>query len=176
MAEKEGFEPPEGCPSTVFKTAAFDRSATSPDYCCNGFSSVTHRLPTLNVPFATFLDRRVDRSATSPMLYHRPQRQCVSEELLYPFPREGKTDAILIRVRRGLFVVRRIEPMSKSDAAPDPRSKPLRDIIVIGGSAGAVEALNEIVAGLPADFAASVFVVVHTSPSHTSWLPSILSQ
>ncbi len=30
MAEREGFEPPEGCPSTVFKTAAFDRSATSP--------------------------------------------------------------------------------------------------------------------------------------------------
>ena len=30
MAESEGFEPPEGCPSTVFKTAAFDHSATSP--------------------------------------------------------------------------------------------------------------------------------------------------
>ena len=30
LAEREGFEPPEGFPSTVFKTAAFDRSATSP--------------------------------------------------------------------------------------------------------------------------------------------------
>jgi hypothetical protein len=30
MAESEGFEPPEGCPSTVFKTAAFDHSASSP--------------------------------------------------------------------------------------------------------------------------------------------------
>ena len=30
MAEKEGFEPPEAFTSTVFKTAAFDRSATSP--------------------------------------------------------------------------------------------------------------------------------------------------
>src|SRR3569623_836054 len=30
MAEGEGFEPPEACASTVFKTAAFDRSATSP--------------------------------------------------------------------------------------------------------------------------------------------------
>jgi hypothetical protein len=30
MAEREGFEPPEACASTVFKTAAFDRSATSP--------------------------------------------------------------------------------------------------------------------------------------------------
>ena len=31
MAEREGFEPPDPCGSTVFKTAAFDRSATSPD-------------------------------------------------------------------------------------------------------------------------------------------------
>ena len=30
MAERQGFEPWEGYPSTVFKTAAFDRSATSP--------------------------------------------------------------------------------------------------------------------------------------------------
>ena len=30
MAEREGFEPPDSCPSTVFKTAAFDRSAISP--------------------------------------------------------------------------------------------------------------------------------------------------
>ena len=31
MAERQGFEPWEGCPSTVFKTAAFDHSATSPE-------------------------------------------------------------------------------------------------------------------------------------------------
>ena len=30
-AEREGFEPPEVCPSTVFKTAAFDHSAISPN-------------------------------------------------------------------------------------------------------------------------------------------------
>ena len=29
-AEREGFEPPEACTSTVFKTAALDRSAISP--------------------------------------------------------------------------------------------------------------------------------------------------
>jgi hypothetical protein len=29
-AEKEGFEPPVPCSTTVFKTAAFDRSAISP--------------------------------------------------------------------------------------------------------------------------------------------------
>jgi hypothetical protein len=31
VAEKEGFEPPVGCPTTVFKTAALNRSATSPE-------------------------------------------------------------------------------------------------------------------------------------------------
>jgi hypothetical protein len=30
FAEREGFEPPEPFGSTVFKTAAFDRSAISP--------------------------------------------------------------------------------------------------------------------------------------------------
>ena len=30
LAEREGFEPPEAFTSTVFKTAAFDRSAISP--------------------------------------------------------------------------------------------------------------------------------------------------
>jgi hypothetical protein len=32
VAEREGFEPPDPCGSTVFKTAAFDRSATSPRF------------------------------------------------------------------------------------------------------------------------------------------------
>ena len=31
MAEREGFEPPEPCGSAVFKTAAIDHSATSPE-------------------------------------------------------------------------------------------------------------------------------------------------
>ena len=30
VAEEEGFEPPEPCGSTVFKTAAIDHSATPP--------------------------------------------------------------------------------------------------------------------------------------------------
>ena len=30
VAEREGFEPPEPCDSTVFKTAALNRSAISP--------------------------------------------------------------------------------------------------------------------------------------------------
>jgi hypothetical protein len=30
IAEEEGFEPPEGCPSTVFKTVTLSRSVTPP--------------------------------------------------------------------------------------------------------------------------------------------------
>lgn len=51
---------------------------------------------------------------------------------------------------------------------------PGRDIIVIGASAGGVEALRQLVSGFPADFPASVFIVLHVSPYHTSMLPSIL--
>jgi two-component system, chemotaxis family, protein-glutamate methylesterase/glutaminase len=51
-----------------------------------------------------------------------------------------------------------------------------RDIIVIGASAGGVEALSALVARLPADLDASVFVVVHIPSSATSVLPQILSR
>lgn len=51
-----------------------------------------------------------------------------------------------------------------------------RDIVVIGGSAGAVEAAQHVVAGLPADLPAAVFVVVHVPATSTSALPSILSR
>ncbi|RAK00531.1 two-component system chemotaxis response regulator CheB [Larkinella arboricola] len=49
-----------------------------------------------------------------------------------------------------------------------------RDIIVIGASAGGVYALKELVAGLPADFGASIFIVQHVSPHAPSLLPKIL--
>lgn len=50
------------------------------------------------------------------------------------------------------------------------------DIIVIGASAGGVEALTELVRGLPSDLPAAVFAVVHFSPYATSVLPKILSR
>jgi two-component system, chemotaxis family, protein-glutamate methylesterase/glutaminase len=50
-----------------------------------------------------------------------------------------------------------------------------RDIVVIGGSAGAVEAGRRLVSGLPRDLAAAVFFVVHVPAGHVSQLPSILS-
>jgi hypothetical protein len=51
-----------------------------------------------------------------------------------------------------------------------------RDIVVIGGSAGAIESVSEIVRGLPADFPAAIFLVVHFPGSVTSALPRILNR
>ncbi|HMF43618.1 MAG TPA: chemotaxis protein CheB [Polyangia bacterium] len=49
------------------------------------------------------------------------------------------------------------------------------DIVVVGASAGGVEALGELVAGLPADLPAAVFVVQHISPGSSGALPELLS-
>src|SRR5215207_9590055 len=51
-----------------------------------------------------------------------------------------------------------------------------KDIIVIGGSAGAVEALRAVVQKLPADLGAAVLVVVHLPPSSPGRLPEILQR
>jgi two-component system chemotaxis response regulator CheB len=50
------------------------------------------------------------------------------------------------------------------------------DIVVIGGSAGGVEAMRRICGGLPAEFPAAVFVVIHVSPTSRSILPELLSR
>ena len=49
------------------------------------------------------------------------------------------------------------------------------NIIVIGASAGGVEALREIIRPLPADFQAALFVVMHVPANWPSVLPSILT-
>jgi two-component system chemotaxis response regulator CheB len=50
------------------------------------------------------------------------------------------------------------------------------DIIVIGASAGGVEALQTLVAGLPAGLPASLFIVMHIPPTPPSALPKLLSR
>jgi two-component system, chemotaxis family, protein-glutamate methylesterase/glutaminase len=53
---------------------------------------------------------------------------------------------------------------------------PAKDIIVIGTSAGGLEALRMIAGGLPKEFPASVFVVLHTSPQSPGILAEILDR
>jgi two-component system, chemotaxis family, protein-glutamate methylesterase/glutaminase len=49
-------------------------------------------------------------------------------------------------------------------------------LVAIGASAGGVQALSTVMSGLPADFAAAVFVVLHVLPGGHSMLAPILSR
>jgi two-component system chemotaxis response regulator CheB len=51
-----------------------------------------------------------------------------------------------------------------------------RDIVVIGASAGGVEAVASLIEALPRDLAAAVFIVVHFPPHTTSVLPRIITR
>lgn len=51
-----------------------------------------------------------------------------------------------------------------------------RDIVVIGASAGGVDALQRLCSNLPADLDAAVFIAQHLSPSSRSLLPQILAR
>jgi two-component system, chemotaxis family, protein-glutamate methylesterase/glutaminase len=51
-----------------------------------------------------------------------------------------------------------------------------RDIIVVGASAGGVEALLEMVKTLPTDFDAAIFIVLHTAPYSPGFLPDVLNR
>ena len=53
---------------------------------------------------------------------------------------------------------------------------PTHDIIVIGGSAGSVEALVKLAPQLSPDLPAAVFITIHTTPNTPSLLPHILTR
>jgi two-component system chemotaxis response regulator CheB len=51
-----------------------------------------------------------------------------------------------------------------------------KDIVVVGASAGGMDALQKLVGALPADFPGSLFIVWHLSPGVRSVLPEVLSR
>jgi two-component system, chemotaxis family, protein-glutamate methylesterase/glutaminase len=59
---------------------------------------------------------------------------------------------------------------------PDDGQRNGHGVIVIGASAGGVEPLRNIAAGLPEDFDSTLFVVLHLPPGGTSVLPTILER
>jgi two-component system chemotaxis response regulator CheB len=53
---------------------------------------------------------------------------------------------------------------------------PAPQIIVVGASAGGVEALTSLARGLPADFPAALFAVLHVPPHGSSVLPQLIAR
>ena len=51
-----------------------------------------------------------------------------------------------------------------------------RDVIVVGASSGGVEALTKLLAPLPPDLPAAIFIVLHVRPDGPSYLPAILNR
>jgi two-component system, chemotaxis family, protein-glutamate methylesterase/glutaminase len=50
----------------------------------------------------------------------------------------------------------------------------MRDLVVMGGSAGSLSVLQDIIRSLPQDFPAAILIVVHQAQSHPGRLPDVL--
>ena len=52
----------------------------------------------------------------------------------------------------------------------------MRDVVVIGGSAGALQAVTDLIRALPSGLPASIALVIHTSPDTPGTLPTLLGK
>ena len=69
--------------------------------------------------------------------------------------------------------------MSPGETVSTPESsehRGPRHLVVVGGSAGSVDALIKLVGALPADFPAAVLIAMHVDPDARSMLPRILTR
>src|SRR5574340_234371 len=52
----------------------------------------------------------------------------------------------------------------------------IRDVLVIGASAGGFQPICELIQGIPSDLPVAVLIVIHTMPDGPGLLPQILNQ
>src|ERR1051326_891260 len=50
------------------------------------------------------------------------------------------------------------------------------DVVALGSSAGGLNALSQVLSGLPINFPSSIVVVQHLAPGHKSWIASLLDR
>ncbi|HYH11805.1 MAG TPA: chemotaxis protein CheB, partial [Thermomicrobiales bacterium] len=65
--------------------------------------------------------------------------------------------------------------MDQTRAEASPQEDPRSSLVVLGSSAGGIDALLTVVGGLPADFTAPVVVAQHLDPHHESRLADLLA-
>src|SRR5215470_19306351 len=57
-----------------------------------------------------------------------------------------------------------------------PYSTRYYDVVALGASAGGLNALSQVLKGLPRTFPSSIVVVQHVSPGHKSWIANLLGR
>jgi two-component system chemotaxis response regulator CheB len=50
------------------------------------------------------------------------------------------------------------------------------DVVALGASAGGLNALSQVLSGLPSNFPSSIVVVQHLAPGHKSWMAPLLGR
>src|SRR5262245_45428171 len=71
---------------------------------------------------------------------------------------------------------RRFGLTSGDNLSPFPMAEPARQLVVIGASAGGIEALSMLVGTLPEGFLAPIVIAQHLDPTRLSHLHSILAR